>query len=151
MLWLSIYLPELSLQSHCRGVLGQVRDLPLVISDGIATRPHVHSANACAHEAGITPMMPISSAQARTTELIVIPREPAKESQSLHQIATWLTQFTPMTCLETVGVSLEVSTSLKLFGGIGTLANRIRTGIRALEFHATLGIAPTPLAAHLLA
>ena len=151
MLWLSIYLPELSLQSHCRGVLGQVRDLPLVISDGIATRPHVHAANACARESGIAPMMPISSAQARTTELIVIPREPAKEAQSLRQIATWLTQFTPMTCLETVGVSLEVSTSLKLFGGIGTLANRIRTGIRALEFHATLGIAPTPLAAHLLA
>jgi protein ImuB len=150
-LWLSIFLPELSLQSHCRGVLGQVRDLPLVISDGIATRPHVHAANACARSAGIAPMMPVTSAQARTTDLIVVPREIAKERQSLRQIATWLSQFTPMTCLEAAGASLEVSTSLKLFGGIGTLAKRIRTGIGALQFHATLGIAPTPLAAYLLA
>lgn len=151
MLWFSIYLPELSLQSHCRGVLGQVRDLPLVISDGIATRPHVHAANACARETGITIMMPISSAKARAAELIVVPRNTAKETTSLQQITTWLSQFTPMTSLEASGASLEVSTSLRLFGGIGTLANRIRTGIRALQFDVSLGIAPTPLAAHLLA
>ena len=151
MLWISIYLPELSLQSHCRGVLGQVRDLPLVISDGIATRPHVHAANACAREAGINAAMPVSSAQARANELIVVPREPAKEAESLRQIANWLCQFTPMVSLEPAGASLEVSTSLTLFGGIVALANRIRTGIRALHFHASLGIAPTPLAAYLLA
>lgn len=151
MLWFSIYLPELSLQSHCRGVLRQVRDLPLVISDGIATRPHVYAANACARETGITTMMPISSAKARAAELIVVPRNTAKETTSLQQIATWLSQFTPMTSLEASGASLEVSTSLRLFGGIGTLANRIRTGIRALQFDVSLGIAPTPLAAHLLA
>ena len=151
MLWISIYLPELSLQSHCRGVLGQVRDLPLVISDGIATRPHVHAANACAREAGIAAMMPVSGAQARAAGLIVVPRVPATEQESLRQITTWLTRFTPMTSLEAAGTSLEVSTSLKLFGGIDTLANRIRTGVRALGFHAVLGIAPTPLAAHLLA
>lgn len=151
MLWISVYLPELSLQSHCRGVLGQVRDLPLVISDGIATRPHVHAANACAREAGIAETMPIASAQARTAELIVVPREAAKEAESLQQIAHWLSQFTPMVSVETAGASLEVSTSLKLFAGIGALANRIRTGIRALQFHASLGIAPTPLAAYLLA
>ena len=151
MLWISIYLPELSLQSHCRGVLGQVRDLPLVISDGISTRPHVHAANACAREAGIAVMMPVTGAQARTNSLIVVPRDPAREHESLQQIATWLTRFTPMTSLEAAGASLEVSTSLKLFGGIGAIANRIRTGIGALGFQAALGIAPTPLAAHLLA
>jgi protein ImuB len=151
MLWISIYLPELSLQSHCRGVLGQVRELPLVISDGIATRPHVHAANACAREAGINAAMPVSSAQARANDLIVVPREPAKEAESLRQIANWLCQFTPMVSLEPAGASLEISTSLTLFGGIVALANRIRTGIRALQFHASLGIAPTPLAAYLLA
>lgn len=151
MLWISVYLPELSLQSHCRGVLGQVRDLPLVISDGIASRPHVHAANACARAAGIAPMMMLASAQARSSELINIPRELEKEQESLRQIATWLTQFTPMTTMEVAGASLEVSASLKLFGGIGSLASLIRTGIGALEFHATLGIAPTPLAAWLLA
>ncbi|MBC7621834.1 MAG: hypothetical protein H7232_00425 [Aeromicrobium sp.] len=96
-------------------------------------------------------MMLISSAQARTTELLVIPRASAKEAQPLRQIATWLSQFTPMNCLEAAGTSLEVSASPRLFGGIGSLANRVRTGIGALQFHATLGIAPTPLAACLFA
>lgn len=151
MLWISVYLPELSLQSHCRGVLGQVRDLPLVISDGNSSRPHVHAANTCAREAGIATMMPVASAQARAAGLIVLPRETAKEEESLRQIATWLSQFSPMTCLEAAGASLEMSTTLKLFGGISNIANRIRTGIRALAFHASIGIAPTPLAACLLA
>lgn len=96
-------------------------------------------------------MMPISSAQARTTELLVIPRASEKEAQLLRQIAPWLSQFMPIICLQAAGESLKDSASLRLFGGICSLANRIRTGIRAMEFHATLDIAPTPLAACLLA
>ena len=96
-------------------------------------------------------MMPISSAQARTTDLLVISRASAKEAQSPRQITTWLSQFMPMICLKAAGASLEVSASPRLFGGIGSLANSIPTGIRAVEFHATLGIAPTPFAACLLA
>ncbi len=151
MLWISVYLPELSLESHCRGVLGQVRDLPLIISDGISTRPHVHAANAAARAAGIAPMMPVSSAVARAAELIKVPRDTTKEQAALQQIATWLSQFTPMVCAETHGASLEISTSLRLFDGIGAIAKRIRCGMAALEFEASLGVAPTPLAAYLLA
>jgi protein ImuB len=151
MLWISIFLPELSLQSHCRGALSHLTDMPLVLSDGVANRPHVHAANARAREAGITPMMPVVAAQARTAAVIVVPRDPAKEEAALTQIALWLTQFTPMTCREPAGASLEVSTTLRLFGGIAAIANRIRTGITSLGFHAAIGIAPTPLGAYLLA
>ena len=151
MLWIAVYLPELSLQAHARGALGHLHEVPLVISDGVSSRPHVHAANACARDAGITTLMPVAAAQARAAELLVVPREPAKEQETLQETATWLAQFTPMVCTERSGASLEVSTTLRLFGGIATLANRIRAGMASLGLHAALGIAPTPRAAYLLA
>jgi protein ImuB len=150
-LWISVYLPELSLQSHARGALGHMQAVPLVISDGVSSRPHVHAANACAREAGITTLMPVAAAQARAAQLLVVPREPAKEQETLQDIATWLAQFTPMVCPEKSGASLEIASTLRLFGGIGQLANRIRAGMPSLGLHAAIGIAPTPLAAYLLA
>ncbi len=151
MLWISVYLPELSLQAHARGALGHMQEVPLVISDGVASRPHVHAANVCAREAGITASMPVAAAQARATQLLVVPREPAKEQETLQEIATWLAQFTPMVCTEKSGASLEISTTLRLFGGIAALASRIRAGMPSLGLRAALGIAPTPRGACLLA
>ncbi len=151
MLWIALYLPELSLQAHCRGTLAQMRDLPLVISDGPANRPLVYAANATAKAAGIVAGMPVSSAQAHAIELVVIPRNPACEAEALRRIAGWLTQFTPMVALELSGVSLEVESSLTLFGGLGALTQRIRSGIAALDFQPVLGVAPVARAAYLLA
>ena len=151
MLWISVYLPELSLQSHARGAIGLLQSVPLVISDGVASRPHVHEANAFARKNSITPRMPIAAAQARVPQLLVVPREPQKELETLQLIANWLTQFSPMVCGETAGASLEISSTLRLFGGFAQLAARIRHGIAGLGLHACAGIAPTPLAAWLLA
>ena len=151
MLWIAIYLPELSLQSHARGALGHLQSLPLAIGDGIASRPHVHAANANAREAGIAPLMPIAAAQARAANLLVVPREPCKESAALNDCLNWLAQFTPMTCAEAAGASLEISTTLRLFGGLAAMVARIRRGMAALGFTVSLGVAPTPLAAYLLA
>ncbi len=151
MLWIAVYLPELSLQAHARGALGHMQEVSLVISDGVSSRPHVHAANTCAHKAGITSLMPVAAAQARVAALIVVPRETAKEQQTLYEIATWLSQFSPMVCPEKSGASLEISATLRLFGGIGVLANRVRGGIKSLGLQGIIGIAPTPLAAYLLA
>ena len=151
MLWIAVYLPELSLQSHARGALGHLLEVPLVISDGVASRPFVHAANACARESGITARMPVAAAQARVSPLLVVQRETAKEQKTLLELATWLSQFTPMVCQEKSGASLEISTTLRLFGGIGALAGRIRTGITSLGLQAALGVAPVPMAAYLLA
>ncbi len=151
MLWISIYLPELSLQSHARGAIGWLKNVPVVISDGTASRRHVHAANSFAGDAGITPQMTVIAAQARAADLLVVPREPEKERDTLHHVTGWLMQFSPMVCVEPAGASLEISSTLRLFGGITQLASRIRRGIRELGFDACVGIAPTPLAAWLLA
>jgi len=56
-----------------------------------------------------------------------------------------------MACVDAGGIALEVESSLRLFGGHARLTSAIRRGTRALGFRATLGIAPTPLAARLFA
>lgn len=151
MLWCAVFIPELALQAALRGALAQMDAVPLVLAEGPSSRPLVHAANEAASALDISPGMPVASAQARSAALVILPREPDKEQAALRQIAGWLAQFTPMVTLESQGASLEVQASLRLFGGIGHLAQRIRTGLKSLGFHAAIGIAPVPRAAWLLA
>ncbi|MEP7157575.1 MAG: DNA polymerase Y family protein [Betaproteobacteria bacterium] len=151
MLWFSVYLPELSLQSHARGAMGWLQSVPVIISDGVASRPYVHAANTIALDAGITSGMPVIAAQARAANLLVVPRQTDKEQDALRHLADWLLQFSPMVCIESAGASLEISSTLRLFGGLTQLTTLIRSGMDELGFQACAGIAPTPLAAWLLA
>ncbi|HEX4858401.1 MAG TPA: DNA polymerase Y family protein [Usitatibacteraceae bacterium] len=151
MQWIAVFLPDLALQAHHAGALGHLTDVPLVISEGSATRPVVHAANAAARGAGIHAAMPVAAAQARAQDLIVLPRDPAREDAALERLALWLTQFSPMVCRESAGAVLEVTATLRLFGGLGALVGRIRGGLPALGFKGVPGIAPTPRAAWLLA
>lgn len=144
-------MPDLSLQERLAGTLGLLPTVPLVIADGPANRPLVHAANAPAQRSGIEAGQPVAAARARAAELVVLSREPGKEQALLHRLAAWLTQFSPMTCLETDGVVLEVSTTLKLFGGLSALLRQIRDGLQGLGFLVQPGVAPNPTAAWLFA
>jgi protein ImuB len=148
MLWIALYLPELSLQVSHRGLLP---DLPLVVSDGAAQRPTILAANGPARNCGVQRGMPVAAALALVADLIVEPRAVDKEQAALHALAGWATQFTPTVALESDGVLLEVQPSLRLFGGLATLGKRIESGAKKLGFHAVLSVAPTPLGAWLLA
>jgi protein ImuB len=149
MLWVALFLPELSLQLARRGVPD---GSPLVVSDGPGNRPTVVAANAAAREAGVAPGMALAAAQALAGNLQVMPRDPAREEAALDNLAGWAGQFTPKVVIEPhAGVLLEVAGSLKLFGGLAQLLTRIREGARRLGYRAVSGVAPTPLAAYWLA
>lgn len=102
-------------------------------------------------EAGIREGQAVAAAKALAGDLRVVERNPATEREALERIAAWASQFTPMVSLESQGIALEVEGSLKLFGGHARLASAIRQGVRELGYQATLGLAPTPLAARLFA
>ena len=93
----------------------------------------------------------MAAARALSGELRVVDRDPGLERETLERIAAWAAQFTPMVSLEPHGIAMEVAASLKLFEGHGRLCAAVRQGIRELGFQATLGMAPTPLAARLFA
>ena len=73
---------------------------------------------------------------------------PEAGRQALAAVATWLGQFTPRVTLEPPDdVAAEVQGSLRLFGGIGRLRARLRTGLAELGFEASLAFAATARAA----
>ena len=80
------------------------------------------------------------------------PRNEAALSQALHNLCCWACQFTPTVVLqEQEGLLLEVGSTLQLHRGLSRLLVRIGKGLTELGYRAEPGIAPTPLAAWLLA
>lgn len=148
MLWVALELPSLPLQVAERA--GACRE-PLVISEGPEQRPIVVCANQAARDVGVREGQAVAAAKALAGELRVLPRDLNAEREALERLAAWASQFTPMSCVDGLGVVLEVEASLKLFGGAARIASAIRRGAHALGFHAVLGVAPTPHAARLLA
>jgi protein ImuB len=66
---------------------------------------------------------------------------------TLEAIAAWACQFTPKVSLEPPqGLLLEVEGSLRLFGGLGALTERIAAGIADMGFTAGIATAATPRA-----
>ena len=148
MLWVALELPALPLQIVERA--GASRD-PLVISEGTSQRPLVACANEAARAAGIREGQAVAAAKALAGELRAITRDPGSERETLERLAAWATQFTPMVSVDGQGIVLEIEACLRLFAGHAKLTAAIRRGIHDLGYHATLGIAPTPLAARLFA
>ena len=103
-------------------------------------------------EAGIREGQAVAAAKALAGELRVLERDPAAEREALERIAAWAGQFTPMACLDGAGHRargrIEPASSS---AATRKLTAAIRRGVRELGFHATLGVAPTPLAARLFA
>ena len=148
MLWVALELPALPLQIAERA---GVSPDPLVIAEGAKQRPTVACANAAAKRAGIREGQAAAAAKALAGELRIVERDPNAEREALEGIAAWAAQFTPMVAVESQGIVLEVSSCLRLFGGHAQLTSAIVRGVHGLGFHATLGIAPTPLAARIAA
>jgi len=148
MLWVALELPALPLQIAERA--GACPEA-LVIAEGTKQRPAVACANAAAKRAGIREGQAVAAAKALAGGLRVIERNPDAEREALESLAAWAGQFTPMAVVESQGIVLEVQACLRLFGGHAPLTSAIARGVRALGFHAALGIAPTPLAARVIA
>ena len=148
MLWVALELPSLPLQIAERA--GACSE-PLVISEGPMQRPIVTCANEAARRAGIREGQAVAAAKALAMELRAVPRNMEAERDTLERLAAWAAQFTPMSSIDGQGVALEVGTCLRLFEGHAKLTCAIKRGVRELGFYATVGVAPTPLAARLFA
>jgi protein ImuB len=149
MLWIALYLPDLPLQIVQR--IGAT-PRPCIIADGPALRPLVRCANDTALERGVKPGMPVAAARALAGELVVLPHDESAAAQALHNLACWASQFTPGVVLQHgAGLLLDVGSTLQMHGGLSRLLIKLGQGIKQLGYHAAPGVAPTPLAAWLLA
>lgn len=148
MLWIALELPALALQVVERAGASAA---PLVVSEGPLQRPLVVCANETARAAGVREGQGVAAARALAGDLKVVARDLDAEREALERLAAWAGQFTPMACVDGQGIALEVASSLRLFGGHAQIASAVRRGVKSLGFQAALGVAPTALAARVLA
>lgn len=147
MLWLSLHLPQLPLEIFTRGVEASS---PAVVTQSNRQRAQVLIANRPATKLGVHPGLSVAAAQALASPLHIFQRDAQKELAALAQLATWAGQFTSAVSIEPDGLLLEIGGSLKLFGGVEKIIEKVRMGVRALGYRAMFSVAPTPLGASLL-
>ena len=152
MLWLALHLPLLSLEAFCATLAEAERQRPVVLLDG-----HLVSAvNAAAAQCGIRPGLKRATALALAADLLPGMADVARDAAALQAVAHVALAFTPSVTLhDTHTVLLEVQASLRYFGGLPALHQRLLDALAALghpvPHRVHLAAAPTALAAAWLA
>lgn len=115
-------------------------------------RERVHTASRTATQAGVRPQMRRGGVLTMAPQTLLYERAPAKEAEALHAVAMALLQFSPNVVeAEEASVLVDVSASLRLFGGGPKMRRRVRHAAQALGFTTAIGCAPTAQGAWLLA
>lgn len=140
-LWLCLHLHELAVQC-----LPQRRPQALAVLE----RGRVHAVNAAASLLGIEPCMDPSSARALAADspLQLVERDQAAEQRALEALSCWAYGVTPhLYCFRDNCLMLEISGSLKLFGGAAAILRHCRQGLACRGYSAETALAPSPLGA----
>lgn len=149
MLWMCLYLPDLPLEIHTRGVEIE-GPFAICVKDG--GRDYISLCNEHAAEHGVCVGQRLGIAQALCSGLRVKPRDDEAEWGATQNVAIWLSQFSSFISLEgSQTLFLEVGGSVTLFGGVQALTQQIQDGLEALGYTARWAVAPFPRAAALLA
>jgi len=147
-LWLHIHLQQFSLDILTPGNADRHA---CVLVEAQGKRVQVISTNSYASHLGIRVGMSLAAAKI-LGQITVLKRDERAEQKSLERLCAWANQFTPVvSAVDGDGLLLEIRGSLKLFGGVDELLNRVRRGLRELGYRPVMAIAPTPLAATALA
>jgi protein ImuB len=147
-LWVAAYFPKLALES----LAATSADGPTIVTEIRNGYTCVIAANDKAKALGVKSNLKLSAAFALSDSLEVIERCPESERAKLETLAKQAKQLTSVVSLEPPSaLLLEVSGSLKLFGGIEAVKNALAALLRQEQVTAFLCAAPTALAALWLA
>ncbi|OVZ60719.1 DNA polymerase [Pigmentiphaga sp. NML080357] len=146
-LWISVYLTHSSLDALSLSWPDDTAG-PLVVLE----RETVVAVTPAAAQLGVRPGMRKKGAGALAPHAEFIQRDPEREKQLLDAAALAMLQYTPEVALgPDTSVVLDVSASLRAFGGPLALSRRIRRTLEQLGCRARVGMAPTAHGAWLLA
>jgi protein ImuB len=149
MQWTALYLPRLPLESFLRA--SSTAD-----PWAMAENRHVLDCNAAAFALGVRPRMARAAAAALVHGLRFCERDTQAERAALEGVAGWAGRYTPNVALAArtagpAGLLLELSGSLKLFGGLPAITSGLVQGATEMGFTAGIASAPTAQGAWLLA
>ena len=146
-LWLAVHLPNLPFDA-----LAPSLGAPIAVVEPLRGQIRVVAVNEQARVAGIEPGTKLTTALALERSLQVIDRSQAAERAALESLASWTQRLTPLTSLESPeSLLLEVSGSLKLFGGLAPIKARLADELKARQMTSCICAAPTALGALWLA
>jgi protein ImuB len=151
MLWLALHLPLLSLEAFKATALGAA---PGATQPPIAllAEHRIVLPDAAAAARGVRAGMKRATALALAADLLLAQADSQRDAAALQAVAHAALGFTPAVTLhETHTVLLEVSASLRLFGGLAALHRKLLETLAPLGHHVLSAAAPTALGAALLA
>jgi protein ImuB len=143
--WIGVHLPHLPLETFrprwCEPGLHVVVD-----------REHVLAMSAQAADSGVRIDMRRGGVHTLCPDATLHEHDAAREQEALDSIALALLQYTPEVAFaEESSLLLDVTASLRAFGGRRALCRLVRDSIGALGFTPQIGTAPTAQGAWLLA
>lgn len=144
-LWIAVHLPLLPLEAFRPNWLDEA---PAVVFE----RERVTALSAPARALGVQEGMRRGGVQLLAPQALLQERDPLREQGLLEQTALALLQYTPqVTLAPDACVLLDVSASLRLFGGMRALCRKIGVTIARLGVSATLSSGVTATGAWMLA
>ncbi|OYU00111.1 MAG: hypothetical protein CFE40_02000 [Burkholderiales bacterium PBB1] len=155
MLWIALHLPRLSFESWLAVLPPDQRAQPAALMDSCG----VLMCNPAAQRLGVRP------GQQRVTALALVPQlllgriDAARDRQMITRAAHVALAFTPAVCWADLAkpapvlaaVLLQVQASLRYFGGLAALLQRLRTALEPLTCTVQFASAPTAKGAAVLA
>ena len=148
MRWLALHLPLLPLEAFCATLSAADAARPVAL----LAEHRVAQVNQAAAERGLRPGIKRATALALAAELLVADSHPGREAAALQAVAHAALAFTPVVTLQDAQtVLLEVQASLRLFGGLAALRQRLQAALAPLGYRVQMAAAPTALGAALLA
>lgn len=147
MLWVALHLPLLSLESFAATLPPQQAAQPLALMDS----HHIVSANASALALGVRPGLKRATTLALAPQLLLGQADERRDLDALTSVAHAALAFTPAVSLSLpAGVLLEVQASLRYFGGLALLLQKLRDTLAPLGHQLQCVSAPTAQGAMLL-
>ena len=152
MLWLALHLPLLPLEAFCATLLPADATRPVALLAG----HRISQVNPAAAERGLRPGIKRATALALAADLLIGDSHAGREAAALQAVAHAALAFTPAVTLavtphDAQTVLLEVQGSLRLFGGLAALQQRLQAALALLGHRVQMAAAPTALGAALLA
>ena len=146
-LWLALTFPALPLRAVAKNF-----NEPMVIVETFSNQCRVLVASPSAEALGIIPGIKLNAAYALTQHLSVFARDVRRETRLLEFLAGWSRRFTSMVSLEMPDtLLLEVGGSLRLFGGLQALQDRLQQSLVRWRLEYRHAVAPYSRAALWLA
>lgn len=147
--WVAVHLPQLSLEAFAATLGEGAGARPVALLE----RARIDQADEAAQALGVRPGMKRATAMALAPQLVLGTADAVRDAQALLAAAHAALRFTPMVCLHGERtVLLEVSASLRLFGGLPRLLQVLRDeSLAPLGHRVRIACAPTARGAALLA